>query len=153
MVDQSARRVALLAIHPKHADAILDGRKSVELRRIGISPTTTHIIVYATAPVRAIVGWFEVAGIEHATPDQIWETHNGSSGLSRSEFQAYFDGADSAVAIRIGPHWRLDAPVELSRLPSVKRPPQSFRYLNEDEVNWLFGDADSRYRQGLLSLN
>jgi predicted transcriptional regulator len=148
MADHSPRRVALLAIHPRHAEAIFDGRKRVELRRTGLSPRTTHVIVYATAPVQAIVGWFEVAGIDYNTPDQIWETHNGSSGLSQSEFHAYFDGTDSAVAIHVGSHFRLDPPVDLGLLPSVKRPPQSFRYLSEDEANWLLGDADSRYRQG-----
>lgn len=137
MADSPARRVALLSIHPRHADAILDGTKRVELRRVPVADDTTHVIVYATAPIQAIVGWFEVAGIDHAAPSRIWDDHRAVCGVTRREFRSYFHGADRAAAIRVGRSRRLDLPVGLHALPNVKRPPQSFQYLDHDDVGWL----------------
>jgi predicted transcriptional regulator len=98
-----------------------------------------------------VVGWFQIAGIEYDTPEGIWKSLNGSSGLSEREFQEYFDGTNSAVAILIGQYHRLEVPADLKRIPRVKRPPQSFQYLDENDVDWLLGDSEFRYRQRLLA--
>ena len=61
------RRVALLSIHPRHANAIFqgeDGRaatNAASFRRL-------HVVVYATSPMKTIMGWFEVDSVEHYEP-------------------------------------------------------------------------------------
>lgn len=142
MADRTPRRVALLSIHPRHAEAILSGRKRVELRRVPVAPDTTHVLVYATAPVKAVLGWFEVEGIDEDTRTSIWNSHRSVSGVSRREFRAYFAGAERAYAIRVGRTHRLRSPVGLESIPGVKRPPQSFQYVDADPVAWMFATRD-----------
>lgn len=138
MADRSPRRVALLSIHPRHATAILDGQKQVELRRVPVRIDTTHVIVYATAPVQALLGWFEVAGVHQAPPSRIWKDHGSVCGVTRSEFRSYFAGARKASAIRVGRLHRFPGPVALDELPQVRRPPQSFQYVDLADAERLF---------------
>lgn len=137
MAQEPNRRVALLSIHPRHANAILDGHKRVELRRVPVADDTTHVIVYATAPTQAIIGWFEVKGIDLAAPTRIWNDHQPWCGVTRREFRDYFAGARRAAAIRVGRSHRLAEPLSLDALPNVKRPPQSFQYLDAKDIGWL----------------
>lgn len=102
---------------------------------------TTHVIVYATAPTQAIIGWFEVDGIDLAAPTQIWNDHRAWCGVTRREFRDYFAGARQAAAIRVGRSHRLGEPLSLDVLPNVKRPPQSFQYVDSSDVGWLL-DSD-----------
>ncbi len=143
MAHQPNQRVALLSIHPRHANAILEGRKRVELRRVPVSMDTSHVIVYATAPTQAILGWFEVEGIDLAAPTRIWNQHQSWCGVTRREFRDYFAGARQAAAIRVGRAHRLDDALSLDVLRNVKRPPQSFQYVDLADVSWLL-DLDSR---------
>lgn len=132
MASRSIGRVALLSIHPRHANAILTGRKRVELRRAPLASDVTHVLVYATVPVQAVVGWFEVAGIDIDTKTGIWKAHGHATGLTRREYRKYFDGAARAVAIKVGRAKRLDPALSLSELPGVLRPPQSFQYVDSN---------------------
>lgn len=143
MAHQPHRRVALLSIHPRHAEAILDGRKRVELRRVAVAPDTTHVVVYATSPTQALIGWFEVDGVDLAAPTRIWNEHQDVCGITRREFRDYFSGARHAAAIRVGRSHRFDEPLSLDVLPNVKRPPQSFQYLAPDDVDWLLRTEDA----------
>lgn len=145
MADQPIGRVALLSIHPRHANAILDGRKSVELRRVPVSDDTTHVIVYATAPIGAIVGWFEVAGVDLAAPSRIWNDHRTACGITRREFRSYFEGARTAAAIRVRRSHRLAEPLSLDTLPGVKRPPQSFQYLASEVAMRVIAVSADQY--------
>ena len=129
MAQQSHRRVALLSIHPRHATAILDGRKTVELRRTRLPIDVSHVVVYATSPMQTIVGWFEVDAIERDRPSRLWNRHGPATGVSRREFRTYFHGAEEGTAISVGRVVVLKSPVELSRVWSSS-PPQSFCYLD-----------------------
>ena len=60
-------QVALLSIHPVYAQGIIDGRKTVEFRRRAFGKSVTHVVVYATAPVRKVVGAFTARGGMHST--------------------------------------------------------------------------------------
>ena len=142
MVEGSVGRVALLSIHPRFAEAIFDGTKRVELRRIPVAADTTHVVVYATAPVGAVIGWFEVEGIDTDSRTAIWNTHRHHSGVSRTEYRAYFSGAPRASAIRIKQAFQLETVLALDALPGVKRPPQSYQYLAANAVRPLLQTSE-----------
>lgn len=147
MAAWSDQRIALLSVHPQHAEAILDGRKTVELRRSFPIAEITHIVVYATSPVRRIVGWFSVAGVQSASPQEIWNDHGASTAVGYDDFQEYFRGSNQAVAILVGTCHRLVEPLGLDNLPSNSRPPQSFRYLRHEDLEalpTLSSELDSR---------
>jgi predicted transcriptional regulator len=129
VASRAHRRVALLSIHPRFASAILQGEKTVELRRTKLPADVSHVVVYATSPVKTIVGWFEVEAIERDRPARLWRRHGRATGVSAGEFRAYFEGVEEGTAISVRRAVALKKPVELSKLWS-STPPQSFGYLD-----------------------
>lgn len=129
MVEAEAVRVALMSIRPEFAYAILSGEKTVEFRRRPIRASVTHVLVYATSPVKAIVGWFAVDGIAVRRPAELWAEHGQSGAIDRHRFDLYFDGTEQGAAVMVGDVWELPDPVPLRRF-GLERPPQSYRYLS-----------------------
>lgn len=93
---------ALISIHPRFAEAIISGSKKVELRRrIPSLEVGTRLWIYATMPVKAIVGSAVVASIIRDTPEAIWSTYSEHSAIERDEFDHYFEGIREAVCIEL----------------------------------------------------
>lgn len=134
MDDGSDRRVALLSIHPKFAAAIMRGDKRVEFRRRPPASDTSHVIVYATAPVRRIVGWFSVVSIEADEPSSLWHRFGSLGSISAAAFDTYYEACETGAAIRVGRVESLDEPVRLEDLEPGLRPPQSFRYMDRGHL-------------------
>ena len=125
-------RPLLLSLRPRFAEAILDGSKTIELRRTRVAaPPGTHLLLYASAPIMAVVG-VAVLGERHtARPSTIWRRHRTSLGLSRAEFDQYLAGAQFATALDITQAQALPDPFTLAWLRSHAwfQPPQSYRYI------------------------
>lgn len=130
MVDSTDRRVALLSIHPQFAAAILNGDKKVEFRRRAPSSATSHVIVYATAPVKRIVGWFRVGAFESEPPSVLWERFGEIGGIKAADFARYFDACDWGTAIRVADVARVEPPAPIEAVGAGVCPPQSFRYID-----------------------
>lgn len=124
----------VLALRPRFADAILDGTKTVELRRTRIAaPPGTRFLLYASSPMMAVVGTATLTEAETETPAQVWRRHRHNLGLSRAEYDAYLDGATLATALTLTNAVRIPIPHTLASLREQAgfRPPQSYRYLTE----------------------
>lgn len=135
----SAASVVLLSVKPPHVDRLLDGRKTVELRRrTWRVPPGSVALLYASGNRRALVGSLVVEGTEVGSPDEIWDRYGEDVGLTRSEFDVYFAEAHRAVAIRVGSARTLPMPLSLAELRR-RRPlftvPQSFRYVAPVELS------------------
>jgi predicted transcriptional regulator len=130
-------RVALLSIHQKYAEAILDGSKEVEFRRGRIADDIEVVLVYATQPVGRIVGWFEVEGVVEGTPLGLWRRFQHTGGIDRASYLTYFQAASRAFGIRVRRPVRLATPARLQEIDDDLRPPQSFRYLSTESVSAL----------------
>lgn len=131
-------RALFMSLRPRFAELLLDGRKTVDLRRIepAVHPGTL-VLLYASSPTRALVGTGLVLSVCVASSDEIWTRLGSLTGLSRAEYDSYFDGADTAVAISLGDLRRLERPVPLPELRKGRswfRPPQSFRYFDAWQV-------------------
>jgi len=140
----------LISIRPDLAEAILAGSKTVELRRSAISDEATLFVVYATAPVSAIVGWFESAKIQIDAPNGLWDRYGSLTGIIRSEFDGYFAGAQTGFAIEVKSTTRVEPPVPLADVPAVKRAPQSFQYLDSAAFTQITGSTADWYQQARL---
>lgn len=129
----STDHALFLSLKPLYAELVLNGDKTVELRRVRPrAEPGTLAIVYSTTPVRAVVGTCVVDDIGTETPGAIWNLHGPSTGIPRDQFERYFRGRDVAVAITVSCPRRLDTPVSLDALRQGLDnfcPPQSFRYL------------------------
>ncbi len=133
-------RALVLSLRPRFAHSILDGSKSVELRRqrVATSPGTP-VVLYASAPVMAVVGTARVAEVHIDEPDCVWQQFHMDLGLKREEFEQYVAGAAQASALLLTDIDRLWAPVSLSHLRQAQpfNPPQSYRYLTCDALERL----------------
>ena len=119
--------IALLSIKPQYANAILDGRKKVEFRKRVFARAVTHIVIYATAPIGRIVGWFKVGKTAEKSPAALWRSFSKVGGITAKDFNAYYKNAALGVAIGVSNPRRLPKPVAVSRVGAT--PPQSYAYL------------------------
>lgn len=119
---------ALLPIKPRYVAAIFSGEKKYEFRRVIFSRPVDIVVVYATAPVRQVVGEFDVLAIICAPPQSLWERTRHCAGVDEDAFFGYFRGRQTGYAIQIGQVRQYAEPFCPIKRFGVK-PPQSFLYL------------------------
>jgi predicted transcriptional regulator len=125
-------RALVLSLRPRFADAILEGRKTAELRRQRVgAPPGTRIILYSSAPVMAVVGTARIAEVHTLSPAIAWRRFRSRLALTRAEFDQYLEGCTTACVVDVEHVQRLDSPLPLGQLHNATRfrPPQSYRYL------------------------
>jgi predicted transcriptional regulator len=120
----------LISLEERHAINILAGAKRVELRRrIMHVKDETFVWLYVKKPVGAVVGYAVVDKSIVSTPTSIWRKFGEVSGLLKSEYVNYFDGATCAFALLLVAPQALKRPVALDELRSVSpgfQPPQFY---------------------------
>lgn len=130
----------LISIRPNFADAIFSGKKTVELRRrVPAIKSGARLWIYVTKPVGAVMGYAELKHVSVGEPDEIWAEQGSFSGLSREQYDAYFEGSKSASALMLH-NVRKMAPVPMSQLRQMRanfHPPQVLTRLSEDEAAFL----------------
>ena len=129
-------RAVLISIHPKHAEKILSGEKKIEFRRRWATQPVKVLFLYATAPIQRIVGLVTVVRVTQNTPTQLWWlAKKTESGMSKRQLFSYLGGCKMGVAIQLGQVKTLQKEVDPRKcLGRGFRPPQSFRYLTENEI-------------------
>ncbi|MFJ8228581.1 ASCH domain-containing protein [Streptomyces sp. NPDC094448] len=130
-------RAMLLSVHPRFATAILAGTKTVEVRRQRVAaPPGTPVLLYATAPTMAIVGMARIASVQVASPREVWSASRTTAGISRREYDEYMSGATRASGLSLEEPVTFEAPVPLAALRALGsfHPPQSYRYLTDDDL-------------------
>lgn len=146
-------RGLLLSIRPQFADAIIQGRKTIELRRTRPRiPPGTYALLYASAPRMAVVAIARISSIVEDEPANIWRDYEGEIGISAAGFRDYFDGAETAYGLQLRDITPLD-PLSLSDLRALGvEPPQSWRYLDHLLVDQISsGIAPSPTEEDLAS--
>jgi predicted transcriptional regulator len=142
------RQVALfLSVKPIFANGILDGTKTVELRRVCPNVASGDmVLIYSTSPEMALLGSAQVAQVLSGAPLHIWKEVREHACVTREQFDSYFSGATTASGIWLCAVRRLARPIHLRELrerwPWLK-PPQSYRYVDawldpgRDIINFL----------------
>ncbi len=116
----------LISIKPEYASKILDGIKKYEYRTTK-AKNVNKMIIYATSPVKKVIGEAEVKNILEDTPNNIWNKTKELSGTKKESFDNYFKNRKKAIAYEIGKTTRYDKPKELSEL-GIDFVPQSYIY-------------------------
>lgn len=132
----------LLSIHPKYVDSILSGAKRVELRRLRPRVSDGQALIYATSPRMELVASFQIAKVTRAPLCLLWQAVRDVAGITRREFDAYFHGLDSGVAIHIEDVAQFREPVALDTLRAAWKgfhPPQGFRYVDASDLSKVMG--------------
>jgi predicted transcriptional regulator len=127
-------RAALMPIHPLHAQRILAGTKTVELRRKPLRDDTTDVLIYETAPTSAIVGAFHIDWT-YTGDSRAVVSFAKAAAISKAAALRYLTarGNRTGHAIGIGSVVRFDTPVPLERI-GIHHAPQAPRYLTTDQV-------------------
>lgn len=133
---------AVLSVRPPFAAMLLDGRKTVELRRRGGLDLAGRLaVVYETAPVSAAVGRVRFGCAFQALPARVWEDLRARGGrlvgMSRAEYDAWCEGLLRVTALDVLAAERLPA-VPLPALREAGfRAPRSWRVLEWRERELL----------------
>ena len=133
---------ALISIRPQYANAILDGFKTVELRRrIPQIEIGSRLWIYSTLPEGAVIGSVLVEGVVRLAPSELWKRYGSRAAIAKKDFDRYFEGTDCSVGILLcNPQRR--TPVDLSSLRQVRtdfQPPQVISRLGPVLQNRLSG--------------
>ncbi len=144
MGSEATRCVAMMAIKPQFAFRLLTGEKQVEFRRRPTAKKLTHIVIYATQPVGAVVGVLELADRADGTPNSLWRRFSNVGGIRREDFFEYFAGSSKGVAYLVREAWHCQEVVKLGRGGLPKVPPQAHQYLSSKTIEKLeSGRADN----------
>jgi len=119
----------LLSIKPEFALKIFDGSKRYEYRRaIFKNQEVNRVIVYASDPIKKIIGEFEIEDILHEEPQSLWVKTKRNAGISKKRFFNYFTNKSKGYAIKVKATRVYDDPLPLSSF-MISSPPQSYMYL------------------------
>ena len=123
----------LISVHPRHVDSMVRGVKTVELRRRPLKLAGgCRVWIYSTLPRGSVEALGIIRTVVAATPSTIWRDYGRQSGITKAEFDAYYEGADTAYAIVFSSIEKLNltfALAEIRRHLSSFHPPQFFKRL------------------------
>ena len=132
-----ANTMLFISIHPEYVNAIIEGRKTVELRkRQPRSEVGSTVVIYATMPRCEVVATATLVGVESATPNSLWRKVKDDVAVTKSRFDLYYANSDTAVALYIADVSVFDSPIKLSDLRERWQgfhPPQQFQYLDSKQ--------------------
>ena len=129
MADRSSARVALMAIHPNYANAIVDGVKKVEFRKRALAGDITTVLIYATSPVQKVIGEFGIERTVVDHPVSLWDSFGEVGQIDETDFHKYYGDRDTGVAFVISWVKKYPKPHNLRDLDSSPAIPQSFSYV------------------------
>ncbi len=119
----------LLSIKPEFALRIFDGSKRYEYRRTIFKRSEVKtVVVYASDPIKKVIGEFEIEEILHEEPEALWAKTVDYAGIAKQRFLEYFTDKSKGYAIKVKKTTLYDAHLPLDSF-MVSSPPQSFMYL------------------------
>lgn len=148
---QNIARPFVLSIRPTYVERILAGDKTIELRRrFPLLQAPGIALIYATAPVQAIVASVQVAIVETLSLAALWRRRGREAAVTREEFDAYFNGAERGCALVLRDVVRFPSPIHLTVLARRFEfsPPQSYCYWKAtlDELTTTHGRVKAATR-------
>ena len=118
----------IMSINSMHAEKILAGTKRYEFRKIRCKKRVDVIVIYATAPIKKVLGEVEIRGVIEDLPQAVWEKTKTAAGIDVSFFNRYYQGRNKAVAYELGDMSIFVKPKNLSDY-GLKVAPQSYAYV------------------------
>jgi predicted transcriptional regulator len=124
----------LLSVRPRFAARILEGTKRFEFRKTPFARNVGMAVIYATAPVSGIIGYFHVLSTKTGSPHYLWRKCRSAAGIAKKDFFDYYRNTETAVALEIGEVTKLKAAIDPRTLWPGFSAPQNYRYLNNLEA-------------------
>ena len=118
----------LLSIKPQYVKKIIAGKKKFEFRKFHCRKGIDTIIIYATAPMKQVIGEVTLIDIIEGDVEFVWHETKGFGGILKKDYKAYYKEREVAVAYQLGDVTVYDEPKTLTDL-GLDYVPQSFAYL------------------------
>ena len=124
-------RTILMPIKPIYVNEILNGNKKYEYRKIKAKKDNIDkMIIYATSPIKKVVGEATIINILEDTPENIWEKTQKYSGIEKEFFDIYYKNRNVAIAYQLENIIKYEKPLDLKEL-GINYYPQTFIYLEK----------------------
>ena len=131
----------LLPVKPCFAYSIVSGEKEVEFRKRRLNKEITHVVIYASHPIKKVIGYFEISALDEGKPHELWSKYKHVSGLSHEDFETYYSNSDFGVAIKIKKAKKLEEPMALSNLGESLNVPQNYMYISDELFDLVVGSV------------
>jgi predicted transcriptional regulator len=123
----------LISVQPAYADQIMDGCKTVELRRRFVQDVgpDARLFIYSSKPVGAIIGCASIDEVVKLPVRQIWKKFRRQACVEKSDFEKYFCGLAFGFVVSLGnvtPLTELLVREDILNRWGI-HPPQSYMYL------------------------
>lgn len=102
-MNKNRNNILLVSIHPKYAKKIIEGKKTVELRKVApkqVQPGN-FMLIYVTSPIKEIWGVCRIARIHEEEPSKLWSRLGHLTGISHKEFDEYYRYKTNGFGIEI----------------------------------------------------
>ncbi len=134
-----SRTLAMIALRPQYWEMYKDGSKIWELRKDTHSPRGVDgLVIYATAPVSRIVGEVDLVSAHVGDVDDVWDVVKGGCGITREQYDLYYQDQETAIAYRLGNVW------EYSPSLDARRAPQGYKYLRQGVYEGMLATTERR---------
>lgn len=118
----------ILPIYPEYIDLIIKGKKKYEFRKFTCKKEVKTILLYATHPIKAIVGEAKILNIIKNTPENVWKITKKFAGMSKEDFDVYYCDKNVAIAYELGNIKTYKTPKSLKDF-NLDIVPRSFAYV------------------------
>lgn len=118
----------LLSIKPQYIREIITEKKKFEYRKFRCRDDIDTIIIYATAPIKKVIGEARLIDIIESDVESVWNKTKDFSGIPREDYDTYYKKRKKVIAYQLGDITLYDKPKSLEDL-GLDYTPQSFAYL------------------------
>ena len=118
----------LLSIKPEYVNKIVAGKKKYEFRKFHCREGIDTIVIYATAPMKKVIGEVALVDIIEGDVEYVWHETRGFGGILKKDYKAYYKEREVAIAYHLGKVTLYDEPMGLKDL-GLDYVPQSFAYI------------------------
>jgi len=132
MAETANKGIVFLPVKPEYAEKIMSGEKNIEFRKTVWKESVGYIVVYASSPVKKVLGFAKVDSLVIDSPGNLWKNYNATGGINKKKFMEYFHGRKNAYGILLGDVIQLKEPYAPKEIGIEGVIPQNFKYLNEE---------------------
>lgn len=125
----------LLSVRPQYANLLVEGVKTVELRRRFPVDLVegSRCLIYSTSPVQKVIGECKILSVQRLPVPELWEKCALEAMIPWEGFSSYFGGVDHGYAVRMYGHVRYEKEKNLEDVTGQNsKAPQSYRYVPRD---------------------
>ncbi len=76
----------LLSIKPEYVTKIVSGKKKYEFRKFHCREDVDTIVIYATAPVKQVIGEVSIVAIIEDAVEEVWRQTRSDGGITKKAF-------------------------------------------------------------------